>query len=99
MPYSCRHKFGSQKSKTAADKDWKDAAYHHDITNYFKSTEESSKTYINTLTASANIAEHKHYDPPLLNCNVSRTEIPVPKMKHMKRSASYAAKNIQIYHK
>jgi hypothetical protein len=56
----------------------KDAAYHQDITNYFKPSEENKKTDLNPQTASGEVVEPENYETSSFNCDVSRTEIPVP---------------------
>jgi hypothetical protein len=49
-------------------------------------------------TTSADVAEHEHYEPSFLNCDVCRTEIPVPLQDESPETlGSHAALNIQIY--
>jgi hypothetical protein len=74
--------------------------HHQGIANYFTPSEENNKTDLSTPTTTcADVAEPEHYEPSLLNCDVSVTEITVPLMsKHLKMPVSYASRNIQIYH-
>jgi hypothetical protein len=73
--------------------------HHQGIANYFTPSEENKKTDLSTPTTCADVAEPEHYEPSLLNCDVSGTEITVPlKRKHLKMPVSYVSRNIQIYH-
>jgi hypothetical protein len=49
-----------------AERKRKDAAYHQNITNYFKPSQENNKTDLNTPTTRADAAEPEYYEPSLL---------------------------------
>jgi hypothetical protein len=81
--------------KTASERERKEPAYHQNATNYFKSSEEIRTFFFTHQLQVMTFAESES----LLNCDVSVTEIPLLLQGETLESlASYAVRNIQIYH-